>query len=82
MKISICKKSILLMASLLISTVGYSQVKSVSRLIEAELQEVNTGSQLVMFNNQRYKYQPDLKNATYQYEEGGENVGYLRESCR
>lgn len=74
MNITISKKSLLLLLSLFISTVGFTQEKSVSQLIEAELQEVNVGSRLVIFNNKRFKYQPDLKNATYQYEDAEKMV--------
>jgi hypothetical protein len=51
-----------------------AQDKSVSRLIEAQLQEVNTASKLVVFNNKRFKYNPDLKNAIYQYEDAKKMV--------
>jgi hypothetical protein len=52
-----------------------AQEKSVSQLIKAELQEVDRSSKLVVFNNKRYKYEPDLKNAAYQYEDAEKMVG-------
>lgn len=69
MKLSIYKTTVFLLASLLIFTVGYAQNKSVSQLVKAELQEVNSATNLVVFNSTRYKYQVDLKNAKYKYED-------------
>lgn len=74
MKLSYYKLSLCLLASLFMLSTAYAQNKSVSRLVEAELQEVDTGSKLVVFNNKRFKYQPDLKNATYQYEDAEKMV--------
>lgn len=74
MKLSYYKLALCVLASLFMLSVANAQNKSVSRLVEAELQEVDTGSKLVVFNNKRFKYQPDLKNAAYQYEDAEKMV--------
>ncbi|GAA4819525.1 hypothetical protein GCM10011365_09700 [Marinicella pacifica] len=62
------------MLTLLLATGVCAQNKSLSRLVEASLQEVNTAKQQVVFNNQRYRYEPDLKNALYQDEDAGKRL--------
>lgn len=63
------KFTLIFVMSLFIATGINAQNKSVSRLVEATLQEVNTANRQVVFNNQRYRYEPDLENALYQYED-------------
>lgn len=62
-------KVILCMVTMIIASTGISQTQSSSRLIETELQKVDTAAGIVVFNNQQYRYQVDLENAQYQDED-------------